>query len=137
MRLTFRFGVSCHWRRVSHKKKYIKKNLFEIFEYFFIKKKFFFRRPRFYFFSFQMKKMKNFLDPPDDASLHFTLVFVNIFTFFCLVFFFVSTGVSIFEFGFFSFFFTFLYFVSFAPEFRRHVLFCLFVCLFFFVGTDC
>ena len=78
-----------------------------------------------------MKKMKNFLDPPDDASLHFTLVFVNIFTFFCLVFFFVSTGVSIFEFGFFSFFFTFLYFVSFAPEFRRHVLFCLFVCLFF------
>ena len=78
-----------------------------------------------------MKKNEKFSRPSRRCVTSFHARFREYFYIFCLFFVFVSTGVSIFEFGFFSIFFTFLYFVSFAPEFRRHVLFCLFVCLFF------
>ena len=137
VRLTFRFGVSCHWRRVSHKKKYIKKNLFEIFEYFFIKKKFFFRRPRFYFFSFQMKKNEKFSRPSRRCVTSFHARFREYFYIFlsCLLFCFDRR----FHLRVWLLFF-FLH-ISLFCVLRARIStprFVLFVCLFvFFVGTDC
>ena len=82
VRLTFRFGVSCHWRRVSHKKKYLKKIIWN-FWIFFYKKEVLFPSPPFLFlFLSNEKKWKIFSTLPTMRhfiSRSFSWIFLHFF----------------------------------------------------------